>query len=223
MAYTEELKELIESYHSVLSRSTIKNLKEENKKLKEENITDSLTKANNRTFYDNNLTGIVNDCFENKKNVGFLMIDLNDFKWINDNYKSHTVGDMILNDFVHLIYSVIPSTDYVIRMGGDEILLVLPDADENTGENLENRLQTKVDLYNNKEIKKRLNEGERVDEKKSEDYTYKISFASAYMLSEYSKKLSIGNIYKKVDRKMYLEKERIKNKFLQKDNSKINK
>ena len=72
-------------------------------------------------------------------------------------------------------------------MGGDEILVVLPDADENTGENLESRLQTKIDLYNNKEIKKRLNEGERINEKESENYDYKLSFASAYILSEYSK------------------------------------
>ena len=210
MTQTKELNELIYTHCNLLSRNTIKKLKEENEKLKKENITDSLTKANNRTFYDNNLPEIVNDYLKNKKNVGFLMIDLNDFKWINDNYKSHTVGDMILKDFVHQISAVVASTDYVIRMGGDEILLVLPDADENTGENLENRLQTKVDLYNDKGIKKRLNEGERVNGKKPEDDTYKLSFASAYVLCKYLKKLPVGEIYKKVDRKMYIEKERIK-------------
>ena len=170
-----------------LAKKEIEELRSENKRLKKDNITDSLTNSHNRNFYDNNLPEIVNKYFENKKNVGFLMVDLNEFKWINDNYKSHTVGDMVLKDFVHQISAVVASTDYVIRMGGDEILVILPDADENTGENLESRLQTKIDLYNNKEIKKRLNEGERINEKESENYDYKLSFASAYILSEYSK------------------------------------
>jgi len=221
----EEIEKLNIIYVEMIeyAKKEIEKLTSENERLKKDNITDSLTKANNRNFYDNNLIGIVNDYFENKKNVGFLMIDLNEFRLINDNYKSHTVGDMVLRDFVHQISAIVASTDYVIRMGRDEILVVLPDADENTGENLENRLQTKVDLYNNKEIKKRLNEGERVNRKESENYNYKLSFASAYILSEYSKKLPVEDIYKKVDRKMYLKKEELKNKFLKRNNSNINK
>lgn len=53
------------------------------------------------------------------------MIDLDDFKISNDTY-GHEIGDKILRAVVSTIKNVIRTTDALIRYGGDEFLLVIP-------------------------------------------------------------------------------------------------
>ena len=56
-----------------------------------------------------------------------VLIDLDGFKAINDSM-GHQVGDDILSTFGHSVRSVLRSTDIALRYGGDEIMLVLPQA-----------------------------------------------------------------------------------------------
>ncbi len=56
-----------------------------------------------------------------------VLIDLDGFKAINDT-KGHPVGDDILATFGHSVHAVLRSTDIALRYGGDEIMLVLPQA-----------------------------------------------------------------------------------------------
>jgi diguanylate cyclase (GGDEF)-like protein len=65
--------------------------------------------------------------------------DLDHFKKINDRY-GHQAGDRVLSDFAELAMSVVRSVDFVARLGGEEFLLVLVGADEETAERVARRL-----------------------------------------------------------------------------------
>ncbi|MEJ2086900.1 MAG: GGDEF domain-containing protein [Gammaproteobacteria bacterium] len=65
--------------------------------------------------------------------------DLDHFKRINDRY-GHQVGDRVLNDFAQVAESVVRSVDFVARIGGEDFLLVLEGAAEETARQVARRL-----------------------------------------------------------------------------------
>ncbi len=65
--------------------------------------------------------------------------DLDHFKQINDRY-GHQVGDRVLSDFARVAEAAVRSVDYVARLGGEEFLLVLIGADEQTATGVAERL-----------------------------------------------------------------------------------
>ncbi len=91
------------------------------KKANKEIYLDKLTGLNNRKLLDY----LQNEFQLNKMDYTVVYIDLNDFKPINDTY-GHDVGDEVLIYFSHKLKSIIRETDFIIRMGGDEFLVVLP-------------------------------------------------------------------------------------------------
>ncbi|MBS5370269.1 MAG: GGDEF domain-containing protein [Longibaculum muris] len=88
---------------------------------------DALTQVYNRRFYAEKsfCYGYYNDRHE----IIFIVTDLKGFKQINDQY-GHIVGDTILYETAQLISRTIRKQDYVIRMGGDEFLIILDHSDE---------------------------------------------------------------------------------------------
>ncbi|MCK4672085.1 MAG: GGDEF domain-containing protein, partial [Candidatus Aegiribacteria sp.] len=56
--------------------------------------------------------------------IGFLIVDIDDFKKINDLY-GHQTGDRILKEVAIFLGNSIRETDFLIRYGGDEFLLIL--------------------------------------------------------------------------------------------------
>lgn len=83
---------------------------------------DALTGACNRRYYENRIRKV-------RGQAGVAMIDLDDFKLYNDTC-GHNAGDLVLNTVVGIIRGCIRKTDILIRYGGDEFLLILPDVDE---------------------------------------------------------------------------------------------
>lgn len=88
----------------------------------EELYLDALTGAYNRRYYENRIRKV-------RGHAGVAMIDLDDFKLYNDTC-GHNAGDLVLNTVVGSIRGCICKTDILIRYGGDEFLLILPDVDE---------------------------------------------------------------------------------------------
>ena len=88
----------------------------------EELYLDALTGAYNRRYYEDRIRKV-------KSHAGVAMIDLDDFKLYNDTC-GHNAGDMVLNTVVGIVRKCIRKTDILIRYGGDEFLLILPDVSE---------------------------------------------------------------------------------------------
>ena len=80
---------------------------------------DALTGAYNRRYYEDQLK-------QTEMVAGVAMIDLDDFKLHNDTY-GHNAGDLVLGTVVNVIRNSIRKTDMLVRFGGDEFLLVMPD------------------------------------------------------------------------------------------------
>lgn len=83
---------------------------------------DSMTKAFNRRYFDESMF-VDNNLIKNNE-MAFLYLDLEQFKLINDTY-GHDVGDWVLISTVKTIKSCIREHDLVIRMGGDEFLIII--------------------------------------------------------------------------------------------------
>ncbi len=60
--------------------------------------------------------------------VSVLIMDLDDFKSLNDSY-GHTFGDAVLREFCDRCRDAVRATDYLVRYGGDEFVVILPQTD----------------------------------------------------------------------------------------------
>lgn len=83
---------------------------------------DALTGAYNRRYFEDKLKS-------KSVSAGVAMIDLDDFKVYNDTY-GHDAGDSVLETVVKVTKENIRGNDVLIRYGGDEFVLIMPDMDE---------------------------------------------------------------------------------------------
>ncbi|GEM_PF-858850 len=75
--------------------------------------------------------------------ISFVMIDINNFKQINDKY-GHIVGDVVLREVGQLLLKSVRTMDLVVRFGGDEFLLMLPYVDIKGVNQVVHRISKKV-------------------------------------------------------------------------------
>lgn len=95
-------------------------------------LTDQLTGLYNRRFMDEYYKLIFERAKRNKNLIGFIMLDINDFKSINDTY-GHKAGDRALILTAESLRDSCRSTEAVFRMGGDEFLVLAPDLKSEEG------------------------------------------------------------------------------------------
>ena len=97
---------------------------------------DALTGAYNRRYYEDKIKASV-------QKGGIAMIDLDDFKLYNDTC-GHDAGDAVLKTIVLMIRSCIRDADSLIRYGGDEFLLLMPDISREEFEEFLQRIKQKI-------------------------------------------------------------------------------
>jgi len=91
--------------------------------------TDALTGLYNRKFLEKFIdTQLYNGKFKNMV-CGVMMVDIDFFKLINDNY-GHDIGDIAIKTIANTLTDVINSDDVVVRFGGEEFIVVLTDTTE---------------------------------------------------------------------------------------------
>lgn len=99
-------------------------------RLKIEATTDCLTQLLNRNGLEQALETALAYCIRDKKQIGFLMVDIDHFKSYNDTL-GHLEGDKILQQVANCIKACYKrKTDIIGRIGGEEFLIFLSDVDD---------------------------------------------------------------------------------------------
>lgn len=93
---------------------------------------DALTDLPNRTLLDERLELAIKQADADAKLVTVIMLDLDNFKNINDSL-GHSIGDELLKQTAGRLLNAVSNTDTVVRLGGDEFVIVLPDQDPALG------------------------------------------------------------------------------------------
>jgi len=110
-------------------------------------LIDATTNVFSRSLLRNLLQGEVARAERNSRPLALLMCDLNNFKLVNDRY-GHLMGDYVLAQMAGILKTCVRGSDYVVRYGGDEFLLVLPETDQAGAEVVRERIQQRVVEWN---------------------------------------------------------------------------
>ncbi len=94
--------------------------------LRSQSIRDPLTGLFNRRFMEESLELEIRRASRNQRPLGMIMIDLDHFKFFNDNF-GHEAGDLLLKELGTLLKSNIRGEDIACRYGGEEFTLILPE------------------------------------------------------------------------------------------------
>jgi len=94
-------------------------------KLRSQALRDPLTGLYNRRYMEDALERVVRLAERERTEVSVIMIDLDHFKRLNDQY-GHAKGDAVLRDSAAAIINQLRETDIACRYGGEELIVVLP-------------------------------------------------------------------------------------------------
>ncbi len=101
---------------------------------------DTLTGLYNRRWLDETLPRVVNRCGKANQPLSVIAIDIDDFKRYNDAY-GHLAGDRVLYTVALCLLRNLRPDDLTARYGGDEFIILLPQASSQVTLNVARRLQ----------------------------------------------------------------------------------
>jgi diguanylate cyclase (GGDEF)-like protein len=104
---------------------------------------DALTGLHNRRYFHETLAREVARAHRYDRNLALIIIDLDDFKAINDRI-GHLAGDGVLAEAAERVREVVRSADIACRVGGDEFAVILPESNLADADQLYARLQKSV-------------------------------------------------------------------------------
>jgi len=102
-------------------------LLESQKLLREQSVRDHLTGLFNRRYMEETLERELLRASRKHLSLGIIMLDVDDFKRFNDTY-GHAAGDALLRELGKMLLENVRGEDIPTRYGGDEFIIVLPDA-----------------------------------------------------------------------------------------------
>lgn len=100
-------------------------LEKSRRSLQNQSILDPLTGLYNRRYLETLMQEELNIATEAGVPLGFLMIDIDNFKQVNELY-GHDIGDRVLREVGQILSQSTRQTDSLFRHGGDEMMLVMP-------------------------------------------------------------------------------------------------
>ncbi len=95
--------------------------------LRAQSIRDALTGLFNRRFMEESLEKELKRAARNSKPVSVILLDVDHFKRYNDTY-GHEAGDAVLREMGNFVLTQIRGEDIACRYGGEEFILIMPDA-----------------------------------------------------------------------------------------------
>jgi len=153
--------------------------------------TDHLTGLNNRKKLDAYLEKKVSLSTVDKS-FSAILIDINNFKKINNTF-GHHIGDIALENTARLLKSCLRASDFIARFGGDEFCVILDISNTDELEAMIRRINSKLDDYN-----------------QSASSSYKLEFSMGYAVYDYGSGKSAVEFLEKIDLLMYKNKHELK-------------
>lgn len=154
---------------------------------------DALTGIRNKTAYDEEIKNLKWRLEDGDTEFGIVMVDLNFLKRINDTY-GHEHGNFAIKTVCRIVCSVFEHSP-VFRIGGDEFVVILREADYKHIVGLEYKFNKQIDEISRNED---LEPWEQV------------SAALGYALFDPEKDVSVENVFKRADKAMYAQKKKMK-------------
>lgn len=118
-------------------------LRRRNDQLERAASLDVLTGIPNRAHLDKQLVRLASQARRRRQSLAVLALDIDLFKRINDRH-GHAAGDHVLRVVAELLVQSVRAEDVVGRVGGDEFLILLPEADDDGAAELAERLRERV-------------------------------------------------------------------------------
>jgi len=107
-------------------------------------VTDELTGLANRRRFQETLLDEVERSKRFGQQVGLMMLDIDDFKGVNDTY-GHQQGDLVLREVAKVLRATAREIDEPARYGGEELAVVLPSTDLDGAFNFAERVRTSIE------------------------------------------------------------------------------
>ncbi|MEK0452960.1 MAG: hypothetical protein AGIKBDMD_00910 [Synergistaceae bacterium] len=105
--------------------------------------TDYMTKLYNKCFFDICIRAAVSEASKNGRPFSLVVIDIDDFKNINDRF-GHLTGDEVLKEIAASIKKCTRDDDLCFRYGGDEFVVILPNTTKEQAGNIGKRIQSSL-------------------------------------------------------------------------------
>ena len=117
---------------------------------------DHLTGLLTRAFLEQRLGPVLDEVDRREQSACCLMLDLDHFKAVNDNY-GHLIGDQVLRRVSAAVQEGLRRTDYAVRYGGEEILLLMPDLALDWGFEVAERIRCRIGNIDFSDVAEGLN------------------------------------------------------------------
>lgn len=114
------------------------------KRLHSYSFEDPLTGLANRRYLYTKLAGEMMNLKKNKNPLSLAIVDVDNFKNINDTY-GHLTGDTVLKEISNIFKAHTRSNDTIAVWGGDEFVFVLPNTDQNGAKKFADRVRQVVE------------------------------------------------------------------------------
>jgi diguanylate cyclase (GGDEF)-like protein len=108
-------------------------------------MTDPLTRVLNRRALESMVASAIERCRRVGQPLSAIVIDLDDFKEINDS-RGHRAGDMTLVGAARCLETGLRESDSIARVGGDEFVIVLPNCGRGSAQEIAERLRVTLEL-----------------------------------------------------------------------------
>lgn len=172
-----------------------------NEEIRQLSITDPLTGCYNRGYLSSAMEKEIKRAMRYDRPLSLILCDIDHFKKINDTY-GHQAGDRALQKFVqYLMTGVRQELDWVVRYGGEEFLVVLPETGKKDAVNVAERFRSEM-----------CNLQLEIQENK-------IGFTASYGVSGVDRwtedlRISVEDLIKKTDDSLYQAKEEGRNRVV---------
>ena len=186
-------------------------LAQANRELQQASLSDPLTGVRNRRFFQSTIVADASQAVRayrdgserysrDHRDLIFFLIDIDHFKDVNDQH-GHDAGDRMLVEIARRLNRVVRESDFLIRWGGEEFLVVCRSAERDDAPFMAGRILKAIggvefDLGNDREMRR----------------TCSVGWAPLPWLPLESAELSVDEVLRLADRGLYLAKQRGRNR-----------